>query len=71
MMLPACALLLLVASERNSDMVRGIAGANLRQDVVLVVTARCLDYVTELTRVGHALFSNLEVCGQIYLDEEK
>ena|SRR5450631_2969474 len=50
---------------------RGIAGANLHQDVVLVVSARGRDYVTEFARVRHALSTNFEVCGQIHLDGEK
>ena len=36
-----------------------------------MVSARGRDNVTELARVRHALSSNFEVCGQIYLDEEK
>src|ERR1035438_2858284 len=54
------ALLLLAVSEWNSDVVKGIAGANSHQDVVPVVSVRCFDRVTDVTGVCHALSSNFE-----------
>jgi len=53
-------LLLLAVSKRDSHIVRGIAGANSHQNVVLVIGVRGLDCVTDVAGVRHALPSNLK-----------
>jgi hypothetical protein len=51
---------LLAVCERNSDVVRAIAGANPHQDAVLVAGARRLDRIANVAGVGHALPRDFE-----------
>ena len=51
---------LLAVSERHSDIVRGIAGANPHQHIVLVVSVCCFDRFADVTGVRHALSGDFE-----------